>query len=222
MTKFRIVIADDYSVLRSGLKLLLETQVDMEVVGEACDHQSVLRMVKEHTPDVMTLNLSMPGSEWFFLLRKIKKSSPTTRIIVLTMHDDPAYFTAAIAAGADAFVLKNAVDGELMDAIRTSTAEKPSLPSDPPPDSITDAMLGVEENKEFSMDQLSDREYDVLIGVAQGLTNQKIAEKLELSVKTIECYRARFMHKLQLNSRTDLVQFAIRAGLLQSDRDASP
>jgi len=218
MSKLRIVITDDHAVLRSGLKLLLESQSDMEVVGEAFDTQSALQVVEQYHPDVMTLDLSMPGGDGFALLRRLKDSSPMTRFVVLTMHDDPAYFRAAVAAGADAYVLKKAADSELMNAIRSSMSGKFYGSVDMEPDSIHHASRAASDDSASPVEQLSEREREVLVWVAQGLTNQEVADKLVLSVKTVESYRARLMHKLGMRSRADLVRFALNVGLLHSDQ----
>jgi two-component system response regulator NreC len=213
MTKLRIVIADDHTVLRSGLKMLLESQPDLEVVGEAFDAVTALQAVQEFSPDVMTLDLSMPGGNGFDLLRKLKEASPSTRFVVLTMHDDLAYYRASIAAGADGFVLKKAADSELMTAIRSSSKgpfyASPEWHAEAAPDPFA-------ESKE-AIQQLSEREHEVFTWVAQGMTNQQIADMLSLSVKTVESYRARLMRKLQIHSRAELVRFALEVGLLQRD-----
>jgi two-component system, NarL family, response regulator NreC len=214
MPKLRIVIADDHTVLRSGLKMLLESQSDMEIVGEACDHHSAIQVVQECIPDVMTVDLSMPGGNGFDLLRKLKEASSTTRFVVLTMHDDLAYYRGAIAAGADGFVLKKAADLELMSAIRSST--KGPFYASPNWNEETQTVVSSDSLMQ-SLQQLSDREREVLAWVAQGMTNQEIADMLALSVKTVESYRARLMRKLKIHSRAEIVRFALQVGLLQPD-----
>ncbi len=221
MTKLRIVIADDHTVLRSGLKMLLESQPDMEVVGEAYDATSAFRVVQECVPDVMTVDLSMPGGSGFDLLRKLKELAPTTRFVVLTMHDDPAYFRASVAAGADGFVLKKAADSELMTAIRSATKGEFYSSTDWSLDSETDATPEVTDRHGPSIQHLSEREREVFTWVAQGMTNQQIADMLTLSVKTVESYRARLMRKLGIHSRAELVRFALEVGVLHADPDTN-
>lgn len=217
MTKLRIVIVDDHSVLRSGLKMLLESQTDMEVVGEAQDTASALRVIQECVPDVMTVDLSMPGGSGFELLRKLKDLSPSTRFVVLTMHDDPAYFRAAVAAGADGFVLKKAADSELMTAIRSATQGEFYMSADWSLDRALPDAIDASIDNALSVQSLSEREREVLKWVAQGMTNQQIANMHGLSVKTVESYRARLMRKLRVNSRAELVRFALDVGILHPD-----
>jgi len=219
MTKLRIVIADDHSVLRSGLKMLLESQSDMEVVGEAYDTSSALRVVQKCVPDVMTVDLSMPGGNGFELLRKLKELSPSTRFVVLTMHDDPAYFRASVAAGADGFVLKKAADSELMTAIRSATQGEFYTSADWSLDSVSHDSIEAPVGTTPSVRSLSEREREVLTLVAQGMTNQQIADMFTLSVKTVESYRARLMRKLGIHSRAELVRFALEVGVLHRDPD---
>ncbi len=220
MTKMRIVVADDHTVLRSGLKMLLESQSDMEVVGEAHDIPSALQAVQECSPDIMTVDLSMPGGNGFELLRKLKELSPITRFVVLTMHDDSAYFRASVAAGADGFVLKKAADSELMSAIRSAIKGEFYVSADHDSNSLQ-ASAEAPENPLNAIQQLSEREREVLSWVAQGMTNQQIAGMLTLSVKTVESYRARLMRKLGIHSRAELVRFALDVGVLHPDPDTN-
>lgn len=215
MSKIRILLADDHAVLRAGLRLLINTQRDMEVVAEAASHQEALSKSREFTPDVVTLDLSMPGGAGPAVIKALSQELPQTRVLVLTMHDDPAYFRTAMAAGAYGYVVKKAADSELLDAIRYvargrvySNAEllgaaqtaRPSAPS-----------------RKSPLESLSEREREVLVFVAQGHTNQAIADRLQLSVKTIESYRARLMTKLGLQNRAELTQLAIDCGLLKTE-----
>ncbi len=220
MSKLRIVITDDHAVLRSGLRMLLESQADMEVVGEAFDATSALQAIQELHPDVMTVDLSMPGTDGFKLLRELKNVSPETRLVVLTMHDDPAYFRAAVSAGADGYVLKKAADNELMAGIRSSVEGQFYSTMDIDSDRAFDVTAHATDGSQPSIEQLSEREREVLTWVVQGLTNQQVADKLVLSVKTVESYRARLMHKLGLKTRAELVSLALNAGLLRPDMDA--
>jgi two-component system response regulator NreC len=218
MVKIRVLLADDHALLRAGLRLLINTQPDMEVVGEAGDHGTALRATSELEPDVLTLDLTMPGGESTQVIEKVTHELPATRVLVLTMHDDDAYFRMAMAAGAFGYVVKNAADVELLDAIRTVargqvyTHIEPSLGAT----GLT-APAQKSRSSQSPIENLSQREREVLVLVAKGHTNQAVADRLSLSVKTIESYRARLMAKLGLQNRAQLTRFAIEMGLLQSN-----
>lgn len=217
MSEIRILIADDHAVLRAGLKLLINTQQDMIVVGEAGDFTSLLVRTEELRPNIMTLDLSMPGGDAIRMIEGLAQKFPEVRILVLTMHDDPAMMRAVIAVGASGYLVKSAADTELLNAIRTVAAGRSfiNLPGNPDmPTLVAGRQLSSDDQKALNL--LSARENEVLTLVAQGHTNQAIADRLFLSVKTVESYRSRLMAKLNLGSRAELTQFAVRAGLLQS------
>lgn len=208
----QVHIADDHAVLRAGLRLLIESQADMKVVGESGDAAETLKRLAESAPDVLTLDLTMPGGGGVPLLKRLTTEMPRLRVVVLTMHDEPEYFRSAMAAGAAGYVVKKSADTELLSAIRTVAQGR----------TYTNVELvgGVEramtDDYFKSLDELSQREREVLEFVAQGHTNQAIADRLSLSVKTVESYRARLMTKLGLQSRADLMQFALESGLLKA------
>lgn len=208
--RIRIHIADDHAVLRAGLRLLIQSQGDMEVIGESGDAEQTLQQLANLPPDVLTLDLSMPGGGGIELLKKLTKSNPSLRVVVLTMHDEPEYFRAAMAAGAAGYVVKKSADTELLSAIRTVAQGRTYTNCELAPhgDKSPDKSLANQ------LKELSQREREVLQFVAQGHTNQAIADRLSLSVKTVESYRARLMTKLSLHSRADLMQFALESGLL--------
>jgi two-component system, NarL family, response regulator NreC len=221
MDKTRVLLADDHAVLLSGLKLLINLQPDMQVIGEAGSHDEALRKARELKPDVLVLDMSMPGGTGVQVIGTLARECPATRVVVLTMHDDATYFRLAMAAGALGYVTKNSADSELLDAIRcvakgrAYTQVQLAAVSNRPPVAIgmppkQDAIL---------LESLSDREREVLILVAQGHTNQAIADKLDISVKTVESYRARLMSKLGLHNRAELTQLAIESGLLACSND---
>lgn len=214
MPETRILLADDHAVLRSGLRLLLEAQSDLKVVGEAGNGSEALALAQSLQPHLIVLDLSMPGLGGLEALPLLRTAAPAARILVLTMHDDEGYLRQALRGGASGYILKRAADAELLSAVRTILGGEvyvhPALTKflvgdlvTPPPTSSSDPW-----------DELSEREQEVLTLVALGHTATEIAERLSLSVKTIETYRARGMEKLGLRSRAALVQFAIAHGLL--------
>jgi two-component system response regulator NreC len=218
MMSIRIFIVDDHAVLRAGLRMLLGAQPDMTVVGEAADGEEALGKVREINPDVVTLDLTMPGGSGLRVIERLRQECPKVRVLVLTMHDDPAYFRAALAAGSSGYVVKSAPEAEVLSAIRAVSQGRTfvnlSLTNE-----LVQTVLGGQQlagladpadPKAF----LSPREQEVLRLTAQGHTNRQIADQLFLSVKTIETYRARLMAKLGLENRADLVRYAAAAGLL--------
>jgi DNA-binding NarL/FixJ family response regulator len=215
MTRLRVLLADDHAVLRAGLRVLINSQPDMEVVGEAATGEEAWRQTGATRPDIVLLDLAMPGTGGIEAIGRIVRDFPGARIVILTMHDDVAYLRSALAAGASSYVLKRSADTELLSAIRVThrggTYLEPSLAGD-----IVDDALGRRgrPGDNAARDPLSDREREVLRLVAQGHTNQQIAERLSLSVKTVETYRARLMTKLGLRTRADLVRYALSVGLL--------
>ncbi len=220
MTKIRILIADDHVVLRSGLKRLLNEQPDIEVIGEANDGNEAITRTEELIPDVLLLDITMPNLGGIDVIRIVKARMPKVAILVLTMHEDEGYFIEALKAGASGYIPKKAADTELIAAIRAvNRGEAYIYPS------LAKAMVkrminGDNYNKEElvdSFERLSQREQDVLKLVAQGYTNRQIADKLYLSVKTVETYKARVMEKLNLGSRAELVRFALQRGLLYQE-----
>lgn len=217
MKRITILIVDDHAMVRKGLRLLLEAVPEFEVVGEAGSMREAIEAVGRLRPQIVTLDLSMPGPSGVASVERLRAAAPETRIIVLTMHDDPAYVRSAIAMGAAGFVHKSAADTELTSAIRAvargrvfidvgdaATLESILAPHDAAP-------------ARAPTDRLSEREREVLRQVALGYTNQRIADEVGLSVKTIESYRARLMRKLGLKDRSDLVRLAIEMGLVSGD-----
>lgn len=216
MTKIRIFIADDHAVLRAGLRLLLQAQDDMEVVGEAGDFAQTLALLHTVQPDIITLDLSMPGGLGLKALEKIRDTTPKSRVIVLTMHDDPAYLRTALAMGACGYVVKSVADTELISAIRAVFEGRVFVDARSSTTTSGTSTLqpaaAIQAKSQF--DTLSAREKEVLVLIAQGHTNQAVADRLDLSVKTIESYRSRMMEKLGLKNRADLTRFAIEHRLL--------
>ncbi|MCA1900432.1 MAG: response regulator transcription factor [Chloroflexi bacterium] len=208
-----ILLADDHSVLRSGLKLLLESQPDFRVIGEASSGLETLELAGRLQPDLILLDLSMPGLGGLDALPALNKTCPSAKILVLTMHDDPQYLRAALKNGAAGYVLKKAADAELISAIRAVLRGEmyvhPSLTR-----TLLDEMLPKPQTAPDAWETLSEREREALRLVALGYTSAEIAERLSLSAKTVETYRARGMEKLGLPNRAALVRFALQKGIL--------
>lgn len=218
MPGIRVLIADDHAVLRAGLRMLIGAQPDMDVVGEAADGAEAVQKVLDTRPDVALVDITMPGSGGIKAIERIRQECPKTRVLVLTMHDVPAYLRSALAAGASGYVVKSSADSELLSAIRAVHRGHTVLDSD----LAVMAMQGRLGRKAAGsrggapVSPLSPREREVLDLVAQGYTNQQIAERLGLSVRTVETYRSRLVEKLGLRSRADLVRYALESGLLGS------
>jgi two-component system response regulator NreC len=220
MRKIRVLIADDHAILRAGLRLLINNQPDMEVVGEAADGPEALRQARQVNPDVLTLDLTMPGGSGLKTLEGLRQACPQTRVLVLTMHEDPSYLRASLAAGALGYVAKSAVDADLLAAIR-SIDQGRTFVTMTLSDRGTHQVLGdqptrTEASPQVPVKLLSSREQQVLKLLAQGYTNKEVGTQLCLSVKTIETYRARLADKLGLRSRADFTRYALEVGLLNS------
>jgi two-component system response regulator NreC len=205
--RIAIVLADDHAVVRSGLRLLLDAEQDFEVVAEAGDVESAARYVRGHHPTVLVLDLNMPGGSSLEAIPAIREDSPGTQIVILTMQEEPAFARQALSAGAIGYVLKEAADEELVEAVRRAARGETylnprlgaRLAAEPPPG---------------APDDLSEREVDVLRLIALGHTNAEIAEQLYLSVRTVETHRAHIQQKLRLSTRAELVRYAIDRGLV--------
>lgn len=214
----RILLADDHAVLRSGLRLLLENQPDLLVVGEAATGSEALGLAESLQPDLILLDLSMPQLGGLDVLPLLTKNCPRTKILILTMHNDPQYLRRALKNGASGYVLKKAADSELLSAVEAVLRGEVYVHP-----SMTRALLedllpaGSSQNLNDLWDSLSDREQAVLKLVALGHTSAEIAEQLILSGKTVETYRARGMEKLGLSNRAALVRFALKKGLISGE-----
>jgi two-component system response regulator NreC len=216
MRTIRVLIADDHAVLRAGLRMLIGAQPDMEVVGEAADGEAAVRDAAQMRPDVTLVDITMPGLGGLRTIERLRRTCPQTRILVLTMHDVPAYLRAALAAGANGYVVKRAADAELLSAIRGvhrgRTVLDPMLAAMVVQGGLGKRPASGQAGGPASL--LSPREREVLDLVAQGYTNQQIGDRLGISVKTVETYRSRLVEKLGLHSRADLVRYAFDSGLV--------
>jgi two-component system, NarL family, response regulator NreC len=203
----RIVLADDHTLVRSGLRLLLDAEEGLEVVAEAGEVEGARRCVRGHRPAVLVLDLNMPGDSSLEAIPAIRAESPSTQIVVLTMQEELAFARRALGAGALGYVLKEAADDELVQAVRAAAAGQTYLTP------RLGARLAAEPERDRPND-LSEREVGVLHLIALGHTNIEIAEQLFLSVRTVETHRAHIQQKLNLSSRAELVRYAIERGLM--------
>ena len=219
MATIRVLIGDDHAILRAGLGLLINAQSDMEVVGEAADGPGVVRVAQATAPHVVLLDLSMPGPRFTQTIERLVLAAPGARVLVLTMHDDPAYMRAALQAGASGYIVKKAADVELLTAIRAvhhgRTFVDLTRPGEPPPREA--GPVSRTQSATGRPRPLSRREAEVLRLLAQGHTNQEAADHLGVSVKTIETHRKRLGEKLGLKTRSQLFRFAVEGGLLMGD-----
>jgi len=208
----RTMIVDDHAVVRAGLKLLLEREDDLEVVGEAGNGREAIFGVRSLKPDVILLDVVMPGESGIEVLPKLLKESPETKALVLSMQDDPQYVREAFAAGASGYVLKEAADEEVVAAVREiangGSYVHPAL-------GARMVAADAEARAAAEADPLSEREREVLRLLALGHTNQEIAQMLYISVRTAETHRAHIMQKLRLTSRAELVRYALSHGFLE-------
>lgn len=206
----RIVLADDHVVVRAGLRLIIEGVEGWEVIAECGDAETAARLVRQHHPDVLVLDLVMPGRRPLEVVPELRRSSPDTRVVILTMEADPVIARRALASGAAAYVLKEAADAALVDAIRTCAAGGTYL--DPGLGAlVATAPAGTRA------DTLSERELEVLRLIALGETNTEIAQALSLSVRTVETHRSHILKKTRCETRAQLVAYALRSGVLDRD-----
>ena len=216
MAKLRIYLADDHAVVRAGLKALIDAQPQLEVIGEAGDGRTACQQIQELQPDVVVMDVSMPGITGAQATAQLKQTCPNVKVLALTVHEDKGYLRLLLEAGASGYVLKRAAAEELIHAIRMVAAGGVYL--DPV---LAGKVVGsfvrvpVRESVPEGGD-LSDREAEVVRLIAAGYSNKEIASRLGLSVKTVETYKARSMEKLGLASRADLVRYALQRGWLQT------
>lgn len=216
MQRCRILIADDHAVLRAGLRLLINSQPDLEVVGEAHSGQEAIAQTATLSPDIVLMDITMGDMDGLEAARRIKQARPDVKILFLTMHEEEDYLRRALAVGAAGYCPKSAADVELLSALRA--VAKGNVYIHPSHTKVLlEGMLPSRAEAPPPAAVLSEREREVLSLVALGHTSQEIANQLYLSVKTVETYRARIMEKLGLRSRAALVRYALEQGLMREN-----
>ncbi|NWQ40617.1 response regulator transcription factor [Bacillus sp. EB106-08-02-XG196] len=211
----KILLVDDHAVVRSGLKMLLNTNPEIEVIGEASEGNEGIKKALKLKPNVVVMDLSMPhGKDGLTATAELKKQLPETNILILTMHDDEEYLFRAVQAGASGCILKSAPHDELMAAIE-SVANGDAYLHPAATKRLMEEYLGsIKHDSHDTYHLLSEREKEVLTLVAKGYANKEIAEQLVISVKTVETHKGNLMEKLQMKTRPELVEYAVKKGLL--------
>ncbi|NWF79158.1 MAG: response regulator transcription factor [Chloroflexi bacterium] len=212
MNGLTLVLADDHHVVREGLRLLLETRLHCRVVGEAATGAEAVALVRQHHPDLLIVDLSMPGMNGIEVIRAVRAQAPETRVIVLSIHGDEPHVREALRAGAMAYVLKEALADDFLHAIAQVAAGQRYL-SPRLAERAIRSFASEGQDPGMEAEGLSPREREVLALVAEGLTSAAIAERLGIGVRTVEWHRARLLHKLGLHTVADLVRYALQHGL---------
>ena len=218
MTPIRVLLVEDHNVVREGLRLLLNAQSDIRVIGEATNGRQAITMARESCPDVAVLDISMPDLDGLQATSLIRAECPQTQVLILTMHENDAYFFRAVEVGAAGYLLKKAASEDLLNAVRAvAHGEAFFYPS------MARKLLNgylkqshpVTAEKQAEHDGLSDREREVMLLLVHGLSNQEIAEKLVVSPSTVQTHRTHILQKLNLETTIDLVRYAIRHGMIE-------
>lgn len=215
MSKIRILIADDHSIVREGVRMILTSQEDFEVVGEAANGREAVDEARKLRPDVVVMDISMPDVSGIEATRRIRSELPTVQVMGLTMHEDESYVFELLKAGAAGYVLKRAAAEDLVAAVRAAHQGEAFLYPSVAKMVVQDFLQRATAQETATLDGLTDREREVLTLIAEGLTNQEIAGRLFISIKTVQTHRAHIMEKLNLHDRTELVRYAIRKGLIE-------
>jgi two-component system response regulator NreC len=214
MTVYKVLICDDHAIVRAGLRLILEKEKDFQIVGEAANAEQAIEQAMILNPDVVLMDISMPGMSGLDAIARLRTVVREAKVLILTVHDDEAYFFRALEAEAAGYVLKGASVNELLAAIRLVVHGGVPIPHPLAPALLADYLEQVENGRITSYRRLSSREREVLRLIAEGHSNKAIAEQLSISVRTVERQRSSIMHKIGLQSRAELVAYAVRQGLL--------
>ena len=214
----RVLVADDHMIVRTGIRHVLEGQAEFEVVGEAASGEEALELTPRLKPDVVLLDISMPGPSGLQVTERLRAISPGTRVLILSMYDNAEYVLQSVRAGAHGYLLKDTAATELRDAVRT-VCRGESYFSPPVATRLTAAVRGEEAHS--GLEQLTGREREVLLGIARGQTNKEIAGELGISYRTVEVHRARIMDKTQARSFSELVRLALDTDFTSEARATS-
>lgn len=217
-TKLRLLLVDDHQIVRSGLRMLFQAEPDMEIVGEAGSGAEAVVAAAELRPDVVIMDVAMPGMGGIEATRRIKAATPDTAVLALTMHEDEQYFFEMLDAGAAGYIPKRAAPDDLISAIHAVAEGNVFLHSTLAKFLIRDMAEKAQSGAQPADRMLTQREQEVLTYIAEGYTNREIAEALVISVKTVDRHRENIMAKLDVHSRVELVKYAIRRGLISVDR----
>ena len=214
MDKIKVLVVDDHAILRDGIRALLGLHDDIEIVGEASEGKEAIEKARELAPDVIVMDIAMPGMDGLEATRRIRKKSPEVKVLVLTQHDNREYILSAIKAGVAGYVPKRALGSDLVSAIRTvykgDSFLYPSAAA-----ALIDSYLHQAEEEPY--DRLTAREREILKLIAEGHTSREIAGILFISLKTVLGHRTKIMEKLDLHNRTELIKYAMRKGLIKMD-----
>lgn len=211
--KIKILVCDDHATVRAGLRLILEQEKEFQIVGEAENAEQAVTQVISLQPDLVIMDISMPGMGGLKAITAIGAAAPRTKVLILTVHADEAYFFRALEAGAAGYVLKGASVSELLAALRLAIHGGVPIPRTLGPRLLRDYLERVDRNEIPNYEALSDREREILQLIAKGRANKQIAEQLSLSVRTVERHRSSIMNKIGLHNRAELVAYAVRQGL---------
>lgn len=214
MAKIRLLLVDDHEIVRAGIKMLFQSEQDMEIVGEVGSGTEAIEAVKELEPDVVIMDVAMPGMSGIEATQQIKQASPETVVLALTMYEDEQYFFEMLNAGASGYIPKRAAPDDLVSAIRVVSQGNVFLHSTLAKFLMKEMMDPSTEVDPSVAEELTPREREVLTYIAEGYTNREIAEALVISVKTVDRHRENIMQKLNLHSRVELVKYAIEKGLI--------
>jgi DNA-binding NarL/FixJ family response regulator len=211
----RVLVADDHMIVRTGIRHVLESEADFEVVGEAASGSEAISLATKLRPDVMVLDISMPDQSGLEVAARLRNGSSTTRVLILSMHNNAEYVLESVRAGAHGYLLKDTAAAELRTAIR-AVCRGESYFSPPVASRLSAAVRGEHTGHHPGLDQLTGREREVLLGIARGRTNKEIAAELGISHRTVETHRESLMRKLQIRTVAELTRLAIEAGIMQS------